>query len=277
MTGIDYSEGNAGLTDTREANAAAVEGDTEAIRAGIQETRDRISNDLDEIGERLNPHHIKEDIKDGIREATIGRVEEMAQEVGDKLNDVSYGFVGAIRENPIPAAMAGIGLAWLFMSRKPSGPHQYTTGTRSSRNLSSSGGQSEYSGSNDYSASYEQGDSYGNSQSRIGEMKDSVKETVSGVAGQAQQAVSRVGVPNRLQTMFYENPLAIAAGVAAIGLAVGLTAPATPPEQRLLGDVGEQLTNKASEVARETTEKAQHVAQRAIEQTKNIAREEMNT
>ena len=257
MTGIDYSQGNAGLTDTRDAQAASAEGDTEAIRAGIQETRERISNDLDEIGERLNPHSIKEDIKDGIREATIGRVEEMAQEVGDKLNDASYGLVGAIRENPLPAAMAGIGLAWLFMSRKPHGPNQYTTGRYERQNF--------------------EGDSYGASQSRLGEMTESVKETVTGVAGQAQQAVSRVANPTRLQTIFYENPLAVGAGVMALGLAVGLAAPSTPPEQRLLGDVGEQITNKASEVARETTEKAQQVAQRAIEQTKNVAREELNS
>src|SRR5215211_6635801 len=150
MTGIDYSQGNAGLTDTTQDAHAGAEGDPDAIRADIQQTRDRISNDLDEIGERLNPHHIKEDIKDGIREATIGRVEEMAQEVGDKLNDVSYGFVGAIRENPLPAAMAGIGLAWLFMSRKSGGSDQYTTGSsRPRQNFSGAGGQNEYAGANE--------------------------------------------------------------------------------------------------------------------------------
>ena len=52
------------------------------IRASIEEARERISHDLDEIGERLNPHNVKEDIKEGIREATIGRVEEMAREAG---------------------------------------------------------------------------------------------------------------------------------------------------------------------------------------------------
>ena len=74
---------------------------SETIRAGIMETRERITHDLDEIGERLNPQHIKEELKEGIREATIGRVENMARQAGERLNDGANGIVQTIRSNPI--------------------------------------------------------------------------------------------------------------------------------------------------------------------------------
>src|SRR5688572_28778585 len=84
--------------------------DPVALRADIDRTRRRISEDLDELGQRLNPQNVKAQIKDGVREATIGRVENMARQAGD-------GLMQTIKDNPLPAAMAGIGLAWLFMNR----------------------------------------------------------------------------------------------------------------------------------------------------------------
>ncbi len=96
-----------------------------AIRAGIEDTRDRMSNTLDEIGERLNPEHVKAQVKDtiretkdhvaeSIREATIGRVENMAHAAKHRVSETQHSIADTIRDNPIPAAMVGIGLGWLL-------------------------------------------------------------------------------------------------------------------------------------------------------------------
>ena len=208
---------------------------SEEIRAGIQETRDRISQDLDEIGERLNPHNVKEDIKEGIREATIGRVEDMARQAGQRLNDAGNGLVQTIRDNPVPAVIAGVGLAWLFLGQSESG-------SRASVQPSA---------------------------------VEKTKEKVSDLAADAREAVSSAATPKiqATRSAFDENPLAIAAGVVALGLVAGLLAPSTRSESRILGDVGERVVDKVSEVARETTEKAQHVAERVVEETKVAPRE----
>jgi gas vesicle protein len=225
--------------------------DPEAIRAGISQTRERISQDLDQLGERLNPHNIKADIKEGIREATIGRVEEMARQAADRLNNASSGFAQTIRENPLPAAMAGIGLAWLIMSN----------------------------GKSSHSASYGQYQERGRldtAKEKVSEFAEQAQEKVSDIAGQAQETVSSAATPRveGLRNSFEESPLTLAAGVIALGLVAGMLTPVTRREARLMGDVGEKVVDKVSEVARETSEKAQHVAQRAIEETKNAAREE---
>lgn len=219
--------------------------DPDSIRAGINETRERISHDLDEIGDRLNPHNMKEDIKEGIREATIGRVEDMARQAGQKLSDTGSGIVQTIRDNPLPAAVAGVGIAWLLMSQ----------GSNAGRNRGTR---------------YQSG-----AEAEPGTM-EKVKEKMGEVAGEAQQAVSDAAGPKMesARSAFEENPLAIAVGAMAVGIAVGLLAPSTRSESKVIGSVGDTVREKVTEVARDTSEKAQHVAERALDETKTAAREE---
>lgn len=206
---------------------------SEAIRADINKTRGRITHDLDEIGERLNPHKIKQDIKDGIRDATIGRVEDMARHAEQRVNDAGAGIVQRVKDNPIPAVMAAAGIAWLLMGKartQTSGP-----GT-----------------------------------------VDKAKDKVGDMAEQAQEAVSSATTPKieTAKSAFEDHPIALGAGVVALGLVTGLLAPSTRSEHRIVGDIGQQVVDKVSEVAKEAGEKAQHVAERAMEETKTASRDE---
>lgn len=94
------------------------EEDTTVIRAEIIETRERMGGTLDEIGERLNPHVIKDQVtkrvKDGVHEATIGRMEHMADSAREKVSRTGSTIGDTIRDNPVPAAMAALGLGWLL-------------------------------------------------------------------------------------------------------------------------------------------------------------------
>ena len=105
--------------------------DTAAIRADIRETRERMSQTLDGIGERLNPQVLKQQVRDeiqerkqqlkeNIREATIGRAQHMARDAAGRVTETRRGIADAIRENPIPAAMVGIGLGWLLYNGRRS-------------------------------------------------------------------------------------------------------------------------------------------------------------
>ncbi len=238
--------------------------DPAAIRAHIDQTRQRISHDLDELGEKLNPQNVKAQIKDGVREATIGRVEDMARQAGD-------GLMGTIRNNPIPAAMAGVGLAWLFMNRSGSQSGRSTTDFR----YSGEAGRSGYSERGYNAESYR----YDAQQSRFGDVTDTVKETVGGVTDKAQEIVSGATSAGgqqarRLEDTFFENPLAIAAAAIAAGLAVGMVTPESSAERKLMGDASSGIREKVVDAARETTDKVSTVAHRAVEETKNAAREE---
>src|SRR5215212_6703094 len=127
--------------DTGASNAAGADEieqteDTAEIRAEIEETRAEMSDTIEAIQERLNPQHLKEQVKDQVREqlqevkatvreATIGKAEDMVRNVGDTLDEARYGLMETIRQNPIPAAMVGIGLGWLFMNQRSGTGRRY--------------------------------------------------------------------------------------------------------------------------------------------------------
>jgi ElaB/YqjD/DUF883 family membrane-anchored ribosome-binding protein len=97
-----------------ENQAGHREANTAFLRAEIRETRERMSETLDQLSDRLNPTRLKMQVKENIREATVGRVENMARNARDRVTEGGHGIVDRIRENPIPAAMVGIGLGWLI-------------------------------------------------------------------------------------------------------------------------------------------------------------------
>lgn len=135
-TGVNrQSYGSDGALDRGDYSAANSNADSsdnpDAIRADIRETRDRVGDTLEQIGDRLNPHHITEQVRDNLREATIGRVEHMAENAADRVTETRDSIMETIRDNPIPAAMIGIGIGWLFMNGRNSDSSSTTTASGS--------------------------------------------------------------------------------------------------------------------------------------------------
>jgi ElaB/YqjD/DUF883 family membrane-anchored ribosome-binding protein len=128
------------------------EDDPAAIRAEIRETRERMSDTLEQLGERLNPRHLKEQVKHDIREATIGRVETMARSAADRVNDTRRSITDVIRENPIPAAMVGVGLGWLYWNSRSQGSQ--LDGSKMSRGSWQAGGTLAGRSAGGYSTGY---------------------------------------------------------------------------------------------------------------------------
>ena len=83
--------------------------DTEAkIRKGLADAKDSVKTELREAFTGA---------KQSVRAATLGRVEDLATTIGDSMNTTRETIVETVRNNPIPAALAGFGIAWLLMSR----------------------------------------------------------------------------------------------------------------------------------------------------------------
>ena len=274
IIGNDVPRGGA---DREEGTADPV-----TIRAEIRETRERMGDTIEEIGERLNPSRLKEQVKENIRDATIGRVETMAQQAVDRVNETRRSFTNTIRENPIPAAMVGIGLGWLFLSGRQ---QQGSSGSRSrysGRAERSRGDISAraYTAGTEFGGPYaepsaafgptgrvsQEGGGIGEAVSGIGE---SVKETAGELADRAQNVAGTVADQTRTQTrrvqdQFYESPLAIGAATLALGVAAGFAVPATRKEAELFGDTRDKLVDRVRDVARDTTERAKNVAERVV-------------
>jgi hypothetical protein len=102
-----------------------VDEQVDEIRETIEQTRSEMSETIDAIQERLSPSYLKEqvkeqvkeqfeDAKEVVREATIGKVEVMAQRASETVANSGTSIWNAIKANPIPAAMVGAGLFWMW-------------------------------------------------------------------------------------------------------------------------------------------------------------------
>jgi len=271
-----------GATDVDLNTAQDEDLETAEIRADIEATREEMSGTLGAIGEKLDPGRIVNQAKDTVREATIGRVEDAVATAGETARGAGTTMLETIKQNPIPAALAGIGLGWLFMnsrnvsSRRPT----YYQGYQSR------GGY--YGGTRDWERGYEGdqggvggavgrvGDTAGNvagqAQERAGQLASEVQDRASQVASRAQYQAEQA--QDEFQRMLNETPLAVGALAFALGAATGLVVPATRQEQQFMGEARDTLVERAQEMAQETMQKVQRVAQEVTEEAKDTAQRE---
>jgi hypothetical protein len=105
------------------------------IRSRIEQRRARMGATIEEVGAHLNPDHLKQELRTGVREqveqtkrdirgATIGRAETLINDMEDTVNRTSRTLMDTIRDNPVPAAMAGIGLGWLIVDARRHDEHE---------------------------------------------------------------------------------------------------------------------------------------------------------
>ncbi|MFL5770585.1 MAG: DUF3618 domain-containing protein [Chloroflexota bacterium] len=269
----------------------------------IEVTRVELVETADELGRRLDPGNLMENAKQTARDATVGKVEAMATQAGDmvseagmQVRDTGTGVIETMRRNPIPTALAGIGIAWLWMSRNstPRRPMRYAGGydwnDRWSRDRYATGryATARYGGdggfgrtaSDAFDAAGERAsdavDAAGRSMRRVSrsasDAADSVGRRAEDVVGDARRTLDDVG-PNvqsaaedasdTARRVLEENPLAAGAIALAVGTAVGLAMPATRVEQELMGDAGSRVIDQAQEAAARPLEKAERAMREA--------------
>ena len=228
----------------------------EEIEREIEETRNRMSQNIDELGDRLSPQNLKQEAKSAIKNAATDAVSN----VGDQARRTGTRLVDVIRENPLPVIAVGAGVTWLLTQRNKSD----MSGNRMAR----------YS----YTAADRRQSEGGRSglRVRVGDMISGVKEKVSGAASDiAEKAgelssgtgekVGEMGWQARRQTervrtnlehVAEENPLSIAIGATILGMAIGLLLPETERENELMGSARDQLVDRAGRTAERVKDSA---------------------
>jgi len=265
--------------------------DAVQIRAGIEQTRARMGETLEQIGDRLNPHHISAQVRDNIRNATLGKVENMARNAADRVTDTQHTVMDTVRDNPLPAAMVGLGLGWLFLNgRRQSATRmsrgasyedvEYARGGDATQRHAYAGGASagQLPGQLPADANADGPRTVEHARERAGEPGQQMKDSVSHLAERARDSASTVtnqarAGARRVEEQFHDNPLAIGAMSLAMGLAAGFAIPTTDREVSLMGDAGSRVVDRAQGMARETADKVQHVASRVIDEAKATTKE----
>jgi ElaB/YqjD/DUF883 family membrane-anchored ribosome-binding protein len=107
--------------DLRSEQRAVMRGDRDpndpqVIRQNIERRRAQMSETINRIQYRLDPDRLRNEAEEAVRDATIGKVEDMAYKARRRVERTQRGVVQKVKNNPIPAALIGLGLGWLVMS-----------------------------------------------------------------------------------------------------------------------------------------------------------------
>jgi len=327
---------------------------SDAIKEDIERTRNNMSRKIDSIQDRLNPDNLKQQASDALRTTVTDSTDALMGYLRDNTGDLSSTLVNAVKRNPVPAALIGLGVAWLLIDsmsgsdqeedyrgrgyderdmRQQGYYGQQYSGQVNQRGYQSGGYQtSGYAQPNTWQGNPQtqgqwddtqnmggnwQGSGQGNQNWNqannpeswkdkaagvVDQMKDKaadvvdqvkdkasdlvegVKDTTGQVAGQVRDGVEQFGEQTRnqanqmghstqqnaqwagqqVQHTIESNPFMVGAAALAIGAAVGFFLPATNKENELMGDLRNQVFEKAQNVAQDV----QHRVQKVVEEVK---------
>jgi ElaB/YqjD/DUF883 family membrane-anchored ribosome-binding protein len=273
----------------------ADEQDVAATRAQIEQTRSELTETIDAIKEKLNPDRLVQQAKETVREATVGRAQEAMSQamdtaretVGsavDTAREVGSSVMDTIRQNPVPYAMVGIGLGWLWMEsrRRP----RHGDRGREYPNVPSFDDRLRYDlprhqarpavGEVASQAQERAREIAGEVKERAGEIVEQVKERAGTVASQVRHQVVEHGseATDWFGRMLRENPVAVGVVALGLGAALGLLVPETPQENRLMGESRARLVDKTRQTAGDLVQKLQVVAGEAVDAASQAASQE---
>jgi ElaB/YqjD/DUF883 family membrane-anchored ribosome-binding protein len=245
----------------------------QAIEHEIERTRERMSSNIDALGERLSPDNLKQQAK----EAIAGKAQDMVANVGDHARQTGGRMIDFITENPLPVAAVGLGAIWLFSMRR--GNRSEVSGDRMARFAYTGPERREPNGrpglgrrlaDRAASVGHTVGDAASHAGERMGELKERAEQRAGQLGGKARARAR--DAKGGAQRMLHENPLALAAGAAVLGLALGMLLPETEPENRLMGETRDELGDRISNVA----SRVKDAAIEAGREVKETVREEID-
>jgi len=258
------------------------------IEREIEATRERMSRDIDELGDRLSPDNLKRQAKDAI----TGKAHEMVSNVGAGARRTGFRMMDFIQENTSLVAAMGLGAVWLIQQRSRSeisgdrmarfaytGPERRGSGL--TQRIADRAGDVRHAigsavGSATETVSERAGELREQARDRAGDLAERAEELGSGARERARDLGHRAQKQTRrarggVERLMKDNPLAVAAGIAAIGLAAGLLVPETERERRSLGPVRDDLAERAQT----TASRIKDAAVEAGQEVKDAVQEEI--
>ena len=225
-------------TDSDQKNPQTLEREIDQTRAAMDRT-------LGALERKLSPSHLVEQAMDYLQ-AHWG---SMADGVGR-----------FAKEHPVPTALAGLGIAWMFLAPKTTGDFEYDAYVSGSDNYRDA--DDEYAGSRAMNK-----DESTRSDSLIDGAKESISSGARYAVQQAQTQTDRLA--SALTVFAQEQPLVLAALGIALGAAIGAALPESDPEDRWLGPTRDKTVEKAKEQGGQAYEQVRAAAVRGVEGVKD--------
>jgi ElaB/YqjD/DUF883 family membrane-anchored ribosome-binding protein len=188
-----------------------------------------------------------EQVASGAQDLVSGAADtatQVASSAGRTAGGASASLLETVRQNPVPAALVGVGIAWLLRNRdasSASGPYQSAMSSSPGAGLGAT----------------------------VGDLASRAKDQAGALRDQAQTQAQQA--QGQLQRVLNDSPLAVGAVALGLGAAVGLAVPRTRQESQLMGEARDRLVDTAQTVVQETQQKVQHVAEEAQSAAKQEA------
>lgn len=178
------------------------------------------------------------------------------------------------KNNPLPIALVGAGLAWLMMARRDhrSDGHD-TLGSARSMGNGVAATASNFADSASDAAS-RMADGMRAAQDRAGQAYEMAADTAANASDRVHQTADATmhqaarfqrAAGERIASVMREQPLLLGALGLALGAAIGSVLPRTQAEDRMMGAASDDLKERAVETLQEQSGKAMEVAERVYD------------
>ena len=249
--------------------------DTDQIERDLAATRARMDRRLDELGDKLQPNQI---VNDALAHVTGGDGADFAQTL-----------IAKAKANPVPAAIAAIGIAWLMASgqRKAGGKPDLPARLRSAEagvvRL-----EDEHSDVHASRIDDARGQVLGiarNASDTAAAYGDRIKEAMSAVTESVRTASQQLGdstsdTVHRLSEQarrgggaqpLVSTPIVQGTAAALVGLVAGALLPVSASEQQALGSFAGRVRTSGRDLAQDVVDRSAQVAGDALEAVKDRA------
>lgn len=243
---------------------------TNEIRAQLDETRERLSADVEALGNKLSPQNIKRQAQRRVATA----VRRGRDEVVETAQAATAGLGELVRANPVPVALIGVGVGWLVWSARQRrgrgkapdyafvGRSEVYDDTALDDGADSAGGELHelkhrmQDGLTD--AKRKASRTAQAAREKVGELEHAARDKLSGLEHAARDGAHRLkeGAARSLN----DDPLVLGAVALGAGIVLGLSLPATESEDQLIGEYRDRLLASAKDRASKALETAGETA-----------------
>ena len=230
------------------------------LKAEIAQTQGQLHQTLSEIQERLSPAHIAEQAKNTVRDATVGKVTDMAEQAGqtasrmlEQTRRAAAGLPRPVRNNPWPLALIGVGVAWFLMNSARDEADDWRRDDEMGDEFGGNyGRQHEYSEYSEYRgrALKPASATAADVTARVGDMASDV--------GRRARSLGRT-TQNRLGQTMRDNPMAVGAVALAAGALIGTLMPRTEVEDTYMGETRDTVVDSAREIAEDKVQELSNI------------------
>jgi len=234
------------------------------LERDVEEARGRVDRTVEALKDKMQPQEL---------------FDEATKMMGGASNKVLTTAVEQLRENPVPIALIGLGVAWLALSqtRRPA---------RGAGGYQAAGYYPTYEGYDEEetlrakvkakadAAKAKLADTAEKAKAKLADAQHQAADGVSGLRGKAEEyahvAQEKAGeygreARRRFDDTLDSEPLVIGAIGLAVGAAIGASLPSTPVERRYIGPA----RSKVADRAKASFDEVKDVAQRAYGQVKD--------